>query len=102
MLVAELELAHRAHHAVRLDPADRGFPEGHAAARDIGAGSAEHAEDPRAGIGRAAHDLERLAVAGVDGEHLQLVGLGVALGGEHARDLERGKRLGGIVDALDL
>ena len=49
-------------------------------------GAAEHADHAGAGIGRAAHDLQRLAVAGIDGQHLQLVGLRVTLGGEDFGD----------------
>ena len=65
-------------------------------------GAAEHADQPGAGVGRAAHDLQRLAVAGIDGQHLQLVGLRMALGGQHLGDPERRQRLGRIVDAFDL
>ena len=102
MLLAEHEFAHRAHHAVGFDTADRRFLEHHVAARHIGPRPAEHPDHAGAGIGRAAHHLKRRAVAGVDGQHLQLVGLRMALGGEHLRDLERGQRLGRIVDPLDL
>ena len=84
-----------------LDPADRRLLQGHVAARDIGAGPAEHAEHSGAGIGRAAHDLHR-AVTGIDAQHLQLVGLRMALGAQHPRHLERRQRLGRIVDAFDL
>ena len=58
----------------------------HVAAGDIGAGRAEHAEHAGARVGRAAHDLDRLAFAGVDGQHLQLVGLRMLLRGQHPRD----------------
>ena len=49
MIVAQLELARRAHHAARFDAADRRDLQRHVAARDIGAGRAEHAEHARRG-----------------------------------------------------
>jgi hypothetical protein len=54
----------------------------------IAPGDAEHADQARARIGRAAHDLQRIAVAGIDRQHLQLVGLRMRRGGQHLRDLE--------------
>ena len=103
MVVAELELARRAHHAVRFDAADRRDLELHAVGRDDRAGRAEHADQSGARIGRAAHDLQRHAVAGIDRQHLQLVGLRVALGGQHAaRRVNPAKLLARIVDAFDL
>ena len=85
MLVAELELAHRAHHAAALDAADRRDLKREVAARHIGAGRAEHADQAGARIGRAADDLDRLAVAGIDGQHLELVRLRMRLRGQHLR-----------------
>jgi hypothetical protein len=37
-------------------------------------------------------ELVEVAVAGIDGQHLQLIGLRMPLGGQHARDLERRQR----------
>ena len=56
------------------------------------------------GYGRPLHvyDLDRLAAAGVDGQHLQLVGLRMALGGEDLRDGERRQLLAGVGDRFDL
>ena len=55
-----------------------------------------------AGIGRAAHHLDRLAGAGIDAQHLQLVCLRVLFGGEHLCDAERRKRFGRIVEVFHL
>ncbi len=40
--------------------------------------------------------------AGLDGQHLQLVGLRMFLRGQHARDTETRELLGRILDAFDL
>ncbi len=66
------------------------------------AGQAEHADQPRPGIGRAADDLQRLAIAGVYAQHLQLVGIGVPLGGQHPGDAETGELFGGVLHPFDL
>ena len=62
-------------------------------------------DEPGAGIGRATDDLERLAAmhvrSAIDGKHLKLVGIGMALGGEDTGDHEGPEgRL--VIDALDL
>ena len=101
MVVAKLKLARRAHHAAALDPADGRDLQGHVDPRHIGARRAEHADHPRARIRRAAHHLH-LAVAGVDGEHLQLVGLRVLAGRQDPRNSKRRQCLGWVVHSLDL
>ena len=101
MLVAQFELAHRAHHAVACHPTDRGDLQRDVAPRHIGAGRTEHADEAGARIGRAADDLHR-PLARVDAQHLELVRLRVALGGEHARDAERREPGRRVLDALDL
>ena len=58
-----------------------------AGAGDVAADRREHADHAGPGVGRAAHDLDH-ALAGVDLAHLQLVGVGMALGLEHAGDGE--------------
>ena len=78
MLFRKLQLALRAHHAVAFDAADLADGKRHVDAGHIGAGRRKGADEARARIGRAADDLHRLAVAGVDGQHLQLVGVGVS------------------------
>lgn len=101
MALADLQLARRAHHAVRLDAANGGDLQRHVEAGDIGPRRAEHADQPGAGIGRAAHDLHR-AVTGIDRQDLQLIRLRMPLGRQDARDAERLKRLTRIMHALDL
>ncbi len=101
MPLADLELARGAHHAVRFDAADRRDLQRDVGPRNIGAGAAEHADQPGARIGRTAYDLCG-SVAGVDRQHLQLVRLRVALGGQDARDGERRQCLARIGDALHL
>ena len=102
VVLAELELAGRTHHPVRFDPAHRGDLEHHAVHRHRGARQAEHADQPGPGIGRAADDLQRIALTGVDRQHLELVGIGVRRCGEDLGDTEAGKPRGGIVNPLDL
>ena len=102
MRVAELKLAHRAHHSAALDSANCRHLQRQVAARHIGAGGAEHAFEAGARIGRAADDLDRLAGARVDREHLELVGLRVRCRGQHLRDDEGRELFGRVLDALDL
>ena len=52
-------------------------------------GAAKAPINPCARVRRAAHDLHRLAVAGIDRQHLQLVGIRVFLGRQHPGDGER-------------
>ena len=78
------------------------FFSNHAVGGNGRAGQAQHALHPGPGIGRAADDLQRFALSGVDGEHLQLVGIGVARGGEHMGDAEPCKPLCRVFDAFDL
>ncbi len=66
MVVAELELARRAQHAVRRRAADIALGEGEVAAGDIGAGEGEDALHAGAGIGRAADHVDQFAGAGID------------------------------------
>ncbi len=101
MLVAKLELADRAHHAVAFDAPDRGDLQSHVASGHVGAGRAEHAEHSGAGVGGAAYDLD-WPVTRIDAKHLQLVGLRVLGRGQHPRDLERRQRFGGVGDLFHL
>ncbi len=102
MRIAQLELAHRAHHAVGFLPADRALAQFHPVGRDHRARQAEHALHPCTRIGRAADHLQRLAVTGIDGQHLKLVGIGMRRGGQHLGDAEARQPLRGILDPLDL
>ncbi len=73
----QLELGHQ--HAAALDAADLADAERDVLARDVGAGRHEHALHAGARIGRAAHDLHRIARAGVDHADAQPVGVGMLL-----------------------
>jgi hypothetical protein len=66
------------------------------------AGRSQHSDQPGAGIGRAAHHLQRLACTGVDGQHLQLVGIGMRRGGQHPRDPEARQLFRRVRQLLDL
>jgi hypothetical protein len=101
MVLAQPELAGRAHHAVGFDAADGGDLEQQPSAGNGRARSSEHAEHPGARIGSAAHDLHR-AFTGIDGQDLQFVGLRVLVGGQHPGDPERRQRFGRVGQLLDL
>src|SRR3546814_7795634 len=102
MVVAELEFARRAHHPVRFDPAHRGDFQLHAVRGHDRAGQPEHADQARARVGRAADDGKRRgAVARIDGQYLQLVGLRMLLGGQYLGDAETRELLGRILDAFE-
>ena len=58
------------------------------AAGNEGARRREHAYKPGARIGRAAHDLQRFRLPVSTVQQPQLVGIGMLLGGDHARDDE--------------
>ena len=67
-----------------------------------GAGRREHALHAGARIGRAAHDLDRFAVADVDHADAQAIGVRMLLGRDHRGDHERLEQAGLVLDALDL
>ena len=101
MPLADLQLARRTHHAVRIDPAHRAHRQRHVEPRHIGPRRPEHADQPGPRIGRAAHHLQR-PLAGIDRQHLQLVRIGMRRRAQHLRHREGLKLLARIVDALDL
>ena len=101
VIVAQSQFGDRAHHPVRLDPADRALLELEPAIGHHRAGHAEHADHAGAGIGRAADHLERIARAGIDGEHLQLVSIGMLLGGQHLGHHKPAKLVRGVFNTLD-
>ena len=94
--------ARRAQHAAALDAADRADAERDVLAGNERARRREHALHAGARIRRAADDLHRRAVAGVDDADAQPVGVRMLLGGDHAGDGEGGQRLRLVVDVLDL
>ena len=80
MLVRQLQLALRAHHAAALDAAYLADAKRHVDAGNIGAGRCESADQAGARIRRAADHLDRVAVARIDHQHAQLVGVGMLFG----------------------
>ena len=78
MLLAELQLADRAHHAVAFDAADRRDLQRHVAARDIGARRAEHADHARRGRWARRTPPAPGPSPASTRQHLQLVGLRMA------------------------
>ncbi len=99
MILAQLQLFGRTHHAVRGDAANFRDFQLKTTARHKRARRAEHADQPGAGIGRAAHYLHR-PVTRINRQHLQLVRLWVTRSAQHARDPERGKRGTGVLQSL--
>ena len=61
MILAQLQLARGAHHAIALDAADRRLLQDEVTAGDIGARAAEHTDQAGAGIGCPADDLKVVA-----------------------------------------
>ena len=102
VIVGDLQLGFGDQHAAALDVADLADAERDVLAGNEGAGRREHALHAGARIRRAAHDLDRLAVAGIDHADAQPVGIRMLLGFDDARDDERREQLGLVLDALDL
>ena len=101
MLIAQLQLADRAHHASRFDAANRRDLQSQVAAWHVSPRRPEDSQHAGPCIGRAAHDLHR-PVTGIDAEHLQFVRLRMALGAQHPGDAERTQRLGRVGQTFDL
>ena len=101
VILAQTQLARGTHHAVRFDTANRALAQFHAIGRNHSAGQAQHADQPRARIGRAADDLKRAAIAQIDRQNLKLVGLRVLLRRQHAGDAELLERRRSIGHAFD-
>ncbi len=102
MGIAEHQLALRAQHAVGVLAADIALRKREIGARNIGAGRGEHGLHAGPRIGRTAHDLDRIAIAGIDHAHAELVGIGVLVGRNHPGNDEIVERLALILHALDL
>ena len=101
VIVGDLQLEFRDQHAAALDVADGADAERHVLAGNEGAERREHALHAGARIRRAAHHLDRIAVAGVDHADAQPVGIGMLFRFDHAGDDERRERLRLVLDALD-
>ena len=102
MIVGNLQFELRDQHAAAFDAADGADGERHVLARDKGAGRHEYADHAGARIGRAANDLGRVAVAGVDQADAQPVGIGMLFGLDDTRDDVGREQLALVLDALDL
>ena len=102
VIVGDLQLELRDQHAATFDAADGADLQRHGLARDERPRRHEHALHAGTRIRRAADDLNRLAVAGVDHADAQPVGVGMLLRLDHARDDERRQQLAFVLDALDL
>ena len=99
VLVGKPELALRAHHAAALYAANGADLEHVTGGRNDDAGQREHALEAGACVGGATHHLHR-PLAGIDRQQLQLVGVGVLVGGDDLGDderLERRRRIGNVL-----
>ena len=101
VIVGDLQLEFGDQHAAAFDAADGADLQRHILAGDERARRHEHALHAGARIRRAAHDLDRIAAAGIDHAHAQPVGVGMLLRLDDARDDERREQLGLVLDALD-
>ncbi len=86
VVVGDFKLRLRHQHAAAFDAADGADLKRDLLAGDVGAGRHEHAGHAAASIRRAAHDLDRIAVAGVDHADAQAVGVRVLLRLDHLGD----------------
>ena len=102
MVVGDHHLRFRQQHAAAFHAADLADFQRHVLTRDEGAGRREHALHAGARIGRAAHHLDRLAVADVDHADPETVRVGVLLGGDHVGDDEGLEQRRLVLDVLDL
>jgi hypothetical protein len=97
----QLQLGGRTEHAGRLDAAEFRCLDGQAA-RQLCADSGERSAQSRARIGCATDDLQRLAAAGVDAAHAQLVGLRMRFGARDLGDHDARERRRHRCERLDL
>ena len=102
MAVGKAELALRQQHAVRFDAADDALLEVDAGARDMRAGRREDAMHAGPCIRRAADDLHRRSLAGVDHADAQPIGVRMLLRRKNLHDPERRKGRRPVLDAFDL
>ena len=101
VIIAQLQLAHRGHHAVAVDTPDIAHRQGHIQTGHIIARLGQNHRDPRARIGCAADDLLNTVVRG-DLAHPQTIGVGVLFCLFHLGQGETGQRLGRVHDLFDL
>ncbi len=101
VIVGDLQLGFRDQHAPAFDVADLADPERDVLAGDEGAGRREHADHAGARVRRAAHDLDRLAVAGIDHADAQPIGIGMLFRLDDFGDDEGREQLRLVLEALD-
>jgi hypothetical protein len=101
VLVGELHLALRQHHAVAFDAADLADLQRQVDAGDVVAGLGDDDLDAGARVRGAADDL-LLAGGGGDAAEAEAVGVRVGPGLDHLADGEGGEPGGGVVQVLDL
>ena len=101
MLVRQLQLAFRTHHAVGFDTADLANAQRHVDAGHIIAGLRQNHGDPGPRIGCAADDL-LFALIRHHAADAQPVGIGVLRRLDHAGQREGGQSRGGVDDLLNL
>ena len=102
MLVGQAELALRTQHAAALDTPDLRLLELHAGTWNDASRACEHALHAGTRVGRAAHHVEALAAADIDGADAEPVGVGVGPRLDHFANHEIRQRRGRIVDGVDL
>ena len=96
------ELGARTQHAVRLDAANDAFAEGNFLGGNKSARRGEHRFEAGPRVWRAADDLHQSLAADVDAADLQPIGVRVRVRLDDLGDDEILKRLGRVVDMLDL
>ena len=101
VVVAQLQLAEGAQHAVALLAADLARLQRHVRAGNVAAGRREDALHAGARVGRAAHDLHQ-AAAGIDSAQPEPIGIGMLHRLDDVADHEALERLARVGDALDL
>ncbi len=101
MGVGQFQFPFRTHHAAGFDAPDVADAERRVDAGHVGAGGGKGTDQALSGIRRTAHDLHRITGSGIDGQHLQLIGIRMLFGGDHLGDDERREMLA-RVHGLDL
>ena len=102
VIVGDLQLRFRHQHAAAFDAADGPDSERNILAGNVGARRHEHADHSSARVRRAAHDLDRFAVAGINHADAQPVCVRMLLGLDDSRDDVGRQQLALVFDALDL
>ena len=102
MLVGQLQLALRAHHAEAFHIADLADRQRYIQAGHVVTRFSKNTDEACTGIGRTADNLNRLAVPGVDLQDAQTVCVRMLFGFKDFRDLERLEAVGTVRDLFHL